>query len=740
MTTTFKRILSFLFLFFLLIVPTIADSVQAASPFKDVKTNHWAYTEIEWAYNKKIVNGYTDGTFHPEISLTESQLIAILTKLDNVKYTGSLSSSGYYRFFNTKNIPLKGFSNLSYRDQPVTRGQFARIIAAADGLDLTEPYAVQYFYSQELSNGSTAKKTYSDFKPNGVLSRAEAAVFLNRLAKRGAFSLKGLANIPTGKNNSSITLPIGFMNTGTIVFPSPTGEEPEKDVTSSFDARLAAVDIEKTDLISNGVDKAFLTLILKDCYGNPISYDNSLSFTVTSNKGAIISGDKGVWSNTFNTDGNDMTVQITAPRSTSTLKDTVSFKISDHDKSGNTMSCFKKPVTVDLTYTPKAELRINWENYGYQGEMDDYSYVSAEIVRPGGQTITDYNGKVRFKTASTTIDASFVNGVARTSYATKTTGMDEVTAQIIQEDIRYKSEVSSVLNRVHRKDVFNNPYLQLSCPRTDVEIAFVIDSSGSMQRSDPDRYRVTKTQEFISRFNASKNIATKFNSRGSLLGTGNASYVYSTIHNVTQSGGTNIGDGLEKAFSEFTTPNPKVAILVTDGKSSETKILSMLQKARDENIKIFTIGLGDKQQLNESLLQRIANETGGQYYHVNEKIELHEAYQSILTEITCGVPAPSCSYSGIVFTSPTIETSNTDVYMNTYINEGCTDIERVIVRFKSLSGEIDYDLIYRGQNYFAIKKGKYEIIDLSLYTEATFLAYDRFGYLAGSKTVTIRSE
>jgi len=620
------------------------------------------------------------------------------------------------------------------RDRSLTRGQFARMVAAADGLDLTEPYAVQYFYSQKLSNGSTGKLTFNDFKPNSILNRAEAAVFLNRLAKRGTFTIKGLASSPTGKDDDTITLPVDFINSGTIVFPTPADKVPDKDMTSTFDSRLAGIDIEKGDLISNGVDSAFLTLVLKDCYGNPISYDDSLTFTVSSNKGASISGDKGMWSNTFTTDGHDMTVQVAAPKSTTTLKDTLSFKISEHDKSNINMSCYEKPVEVDMTYTPQAELRISLDT-GYDKPNDQQS-ITATIVRPGGQIITDYQGKVRFKTASMTQDVFFVNGVARIdSY--DNTGLMDVSAEIIQEDSRYEREVASILNKIHRKDVFIDPYLQLSCPRKDVEIAFILDSSGSMTRNDPDRYRVDKTQQFISTFNATKNIASHFNSKGELLGTGSASSVYWTINHVKQTGGTNIGAGLEAAFTKFTNPNPKVAILVTDGKSSESKILDMLQEALDEKISVYTIGLGDKNQLNEELLQKIAHETGGQYFHVNEKVQLHEAYQSILTEITCDIPAPSCPNASSVFSSATIEKSSSDMYMNTYINEGCSEINRVIVRFKSLNGEIDYELIHRGQNYFAIKKGEYEIVNLSLYTEATFLAYDSSGSLTGSKTVPI---
>lgn len=734
-----------LFLLFVLIVPSLFSSVEAASPFKDVKTSHWAYSQIEWATSNRIVNGYSDGTFKPEGKLTEAQLVTILTRFDKsykakAPYiaTGKEHySAGYYRYFKSKHMPAKAISNLSFRDQPISRGNFARMIAAAAGLDLTEPYAVQYFYSLKLSNGISGQKTYLDFNANGTLTRAEAAVFLQRLSNRGKFTIKGLASTPKGKDNQFATLPPDIIDPGTIHFPKPTGETPEKTPTSPFDARLAAVDFEKTDLIANGVDQSFLSLTLKDCFGNPISYEDSHSFNVSSRHGVAISGDDDYWSSTIHSDGPELTVQVTAPSSSTTIKDTISFKINDQSKPSNSMACYTKPISVDLTYTPKAELRVTSEVVDYY-ESEGYTYVSAAIVKPGGQTIYDYNGKVRLRLGSQTEDVHFVNGVATKTFFSNASGKMEATAEIIQEDTRYQKEVATVLNKTHRKEVFINPPLQISCPRQDMEIAFIIDSSGSMKRSDPDRYRVTKTQDFISTFSATKNISSHFNSQGRLLGVGSTYSVYPTIHNVQQSGGTNIGSGLQVAFDQFTTTDRKAAILITDGKSSESNILRMVQRAIDEKITIYVIGLGEQKNLNETLLQKVANQTGGQYYHVAENIQLHDAYQSILSAINCDVPAPSCSYNNYVFTSPTIEIDRGDLYMNTFVNSGCADIERVIVRFKSFDGNVDYDLEYRGQNYFAIKKGQYEIIDLTLFTEATFLAYDRHGTLAGSQIVSIR--
>ncbi|MEK4484748.1 S-layer homology domain-containing protein [Psychrobacillus sp. FSL H8-0484] len=734
----------------LLFIPSITLQVNAANLYKDINKDYWAYSSIVWANKKGIMKGYPDGTFGPTKAITESQLVSVLSKFDtSFKATGSYitkpgepTSAGYYRYFKSKNMPVNGYTNTKKRDKAVTRGQFARIIAAADGLNLTEPYAVQYFYSQNLSSGSSGKKTYEDFNPAKALTRADATVFLNRLANRGTFKISGINGTIFGSDNVAIDKPTDFPDTGTIVFPGPSDKEPDKKpVSPTYDSRLADMDIQHPTLIANGVDSSFITLILKDCYGNTIPYDQSIPFVVTSKLGATITGEQGgKWtsSTTLYTDGPDISAQITALKSTKSLNDTISFKISDNNSTGVNMACYKNPVSVQISYDPQAELRIEHEVFN-----KDSFFVKASIVRPGGQIITDYNGKVRFDSAQLSFsnnEVSFVNGVARTSIKSYPWGDSSLSAKISQSDARYTSELTSILNKFHSHEInVDRPlYADYSCPR-DFEVGFIIDSSGSMKRSDPSRLRVSKSQELISALNAPTNVGAHFDSKGYLLGKGSPSFISSTFNQVRQAGGTNIADGLDKAFDSFSTGNtPKIAILLTDGKSSPSKIVSLIKEARDRNITVYTIGLGDKKFLNEELLEQIANSTGGSYYHVAESTDIAAAYQAILDEITCETHYPSCSYYDQGFLSPTIKSTRTNFYMNTFISENCGEVARVIVQFTSLEGNIDYELIYRGQNYYALEKEIHEITDLTLFTEGTFIAYDSEGNKIGEKTITIK--
>ncbi len=693
--------------------------------------------------------GYPDGTFGPTKEMTESQLVSILTKFDSsykrvspyIAKSGESSSAGYYRYFKSKQIPLAGLSDTKQRNKPITRGQFAKIIAAADGHKLTEKFAVEYLYSQGLSNGTSGKKTYEDFQPKRKLTRADAIVYLNRLDNRGTYKITGI------KTNGNIAdVPADFPDQGTIVFPNPTQPGATKPPASGNDTRVAAVDIDSPALIANGVDSGFITITLKDCYGNPISYDQSIPLVVRSALGASISTEQGGKVNSYTTlytDGPDITANITAIKSTKTVTDTISFTISDSNYTGVNMSCYRNPVNVKIAYEPKAELRIEHETYNWGYDVKGQTIqVKATIVRPGGEVITDYNGKVTFTSPNlnfTSNEVAFINGVARATVENSTNrGYNQFTASITQADPRYNAVVGAVTKSQTQEVYIDQPLsINYSCPR-NFEVGFIIDSSASMLRNDPDRLRVSKSQEMITKLGAAYNVGSHFNAKGYLLATGNQYTVSSSFQNVTQSGGTNIIAGLDLAIDRFSAnQTPKIAILLTDGKSNTNKVVSLIQKARDRNVTIYTIGLGDKSQLNEEFLDQLANSTGGSYFHVEKSRDIFTAYQTIINEVTCATPPPSCSYFNQGFITPTIRLTSSNLYMNTFMDNNCGATARVIVRFSSLEGNIDYELIDRGQNYYAIEKGSYEIANLSLFSEGKFIAYDEYGNIIGEQIVNI---
>jgi Ca-activated chloride channel family protein len=118
--------------------------------------------------------------------------------------------------------------------------------------------------------------------------------------------------------------------------------------------------------------------------------------------------------------------------------------------------------------------------------------------------------------------------------------------------------------------------------------------------------------------------------------------------------GTVIGEGLATAVDRLSksTAKSKVIILLTDGKEDppETRLidpLTAIDIAKSRGVKVYTIGMsaaatipdapaitkGKKNPaidfLDESLLQRIATETGGQYFRARDKAGLETIYRTI---------------------------------------------------------------------------------------------------------------
>lgn len=119
--------------------------------------------------------------------------------------------------------------------------------------------------------------------------------------------------------------------------------------------------------------------------------------------------------------------------------------------------------------------------------------------------------------------------------------------------------------------------------------------------------------------------------------------------------GTVIGEGLATAVDRLSqsASKSKVIILITDGKEDapDTRLidpLTALEIAKAEQVKVYTIGMGAVASniveirdgvprprnpnidfIDEALLTRIANETGGKYFRARDKQTLQDIYQEI---------------------------------------------------------------------------------------------------------------
>lgn len=110
---------------------TLVPFAQAAS-FKDVSTGYTFYNEINYLVEKEIIQGYPDGAFRPNQGVTRAQAAIMIGRalgLDGTKkatqfsdVSAELSASGFIQAAADKGI-IQGFTDGTFRpNTTVTRG------------------------------------------------------------------------------------------------------------------------------------------------------------------------------------------------------------------------------------------------------------------------------------------------------------------------------------------------------------------------------------------------------------------------------------------------------------------------------------------------------------------------------------------------------------------------------------------------------------------------------------------
>lgn len=159
-----------------------AGSAQAAA-FPDV-TGHWAERTIEWAAAQGIADGYEDGMFHPDSTVSEPEFLALLERAfpeaGQPDRGGDPWYEGYYRLAEANGwTVVRDVRNLSF-----TRGNVAQLIASTQGEKLDVGKSVQYLLDRKLADGKTAA-TVDGFAPGDRLTRAEAVQLIKNAKERG---------------------------------------------------------------------------------------------------------------------------------------------------------------------------------------------------------------------------------------------------------------------------------------------------------------------------------------------------------------------------------------------------------------------------------------------------------------------------------------------------------------------------------------------------------------------------
>ncbi len=184
----------------------------------------------------------------------------------------------------------------------------------------------------------------------------------------------------------------------------------------------------------------------------------------------------------------------------------------------------------------------------------------------------------------------------------------------------------------------------------NADVALVIDTSGSMSsRTSPDGpTKLEAAREAARRFalqlvdGRDQAALIQFNLEATVLVglTGDIDAVSAGLDQLTQASGTRIDLALDAARLELTGParrldNNPVIILLTDGEptgATPQDVRLAAQKAKDEELLVFTIGLG--QEVDGELLTDVASKPDW-YFYAPDTSDLEGIYDQIVYEIPC---------------------------------------------------------------------------------------------------------
>jgi hypothetical protein len=225
------------------IIPAWAENtVVNTVNFPDVPKNAWYFEDLQYILSdtRKIFSGYPDGTFKPNDTLTADMYIKLIVtvmghKVENGKeywastYIQKAIEEGYI-IPSVDTILVQGRieDKYYYYKLPITREDMAQITGRAldkivEDSEYRDPLAVceliKDYRSIPVTYKTNVVKCYDlgiltgfpdgEFKPNNILTRAEAVAVIRRLIDKSA---RKRAELPVFPNPSPTPIPVAELN------------------------------------------------------------------------------------------------------------------------------------------------------------------------------------------------------------------------------------------------------------------------------------------------------------------------------------------------------------------------------------------------------------------------------------------------------------------------------------------------------------------------------------------------
>lgn len=256
-----------------------------AATFKDVPSSHWAYSQIAEMSQRGVINGYPDGNFYPENTVTRAEFAKIMTVAaglpisDYSIYFDDLKQNAWYiPYINAARYYLNGYSTtfdlwgfkipnrpdpqatLYLPEQAAVREDIAVALVKLKGYSTDEAdesilttmfddvssisYEAKEYVAVAVERGLVSGYDDRTFRGQATITRAEATAMLWRAYQYGndnkKFDIK-ITPVPTDNksndntDNTTYTTPKPIATPKPTVTPKPTAtlepeptEEPER--------------------------------------------------------------------------------------------------------------------------------------------------------------------------------------------------------------------------------------------------------------------------------------------------------------------------------------------------------------------------------------------------------------------------------------------------------------------------------------------------------------------------------
>jgi hypothetical protein len=193
-----KKTLVVLSLLTTFIINSIIVTGMDKKIFSDVEDDFWALESIDYLSSKRVINGFTDGSFKPNSNV---QIDAFLKMtVTSLGYTDITNADDYWaNNYIKKALELGLIEKDQFFDytQPITREEMSSIIVKAikdeqkaDTRDYVESYvkdfsSISYKYKEEVKDayslGIITGLPSGEFQPQNYSTRAQASAIIHRM-------------------------------------------------------------------------------------------------------------------------------------------------------------------------------------------------------------------------------------------------------------------------------------------------------------------------------------------------------------------------------------------------------------------------------------------------------------------------------------------------------------------------------------------------------------------------------